>query len=34
MRIHSKLGKGTTVVVRLPVEAITLQRAEVTQTAA
>jgi len=34
MRISSRLGKGTTVVVRLPIEAATPQRVEMTQTAA
>jgi hypothetical protein len=34
MRISSRLGKGTTVVVRLPIEAVTSQRVELTQTAA
>src|SRR5579864_4957958 len=34
MRIRSRLGKGTIVVVRLPIEAIASQRAEMTQTAA
>jgi two-component system cell cycle sensor histidine kinase PleC len=34
MRISSRLGKGTTVVVRLPIEAGTAQRAEMNQTAA
>ncbi len=34
MRISSRLGKGTTVVVRLPIEAVTSQRVEMTQTAA
>jgi two-component system cell cycle sensor histidine kinase PleC len=34
MRIHSKLGKGTMVVVRLPIEAKLPQRVEVTEAAA
>ena len=34
MRISSRLGKGTTVVVRLPIEAVTSQRVEMTETAA
>jgi two-component system cell cycle sensor histidine kinase PleC len=34
MRIHSKLGKGTMVVVRLPLEAKPLPRTEVTEVAA
>ena len=34
MRIYSRLGKGTTVVVRLPIEAVTPHRVEMTQTAA
>jgi two-component system cell cycle sensor histidine kinase PleC len=34
MRISSRLGKGTTVVVRLPIDAVTPQRVELEQTAA
>jgi two-component system, cell cycle sensor histidine kinase PleC len=34
MRIYSKLGKGTTVVVRLPLEAKLVQRADLTDAAA
>jgi two-component system, cell cycle sensor histidine kinase PleC len=34
MRIYSKLGKGTIVVVRLPLEAKLLQRADLTDAAA
>jgi chemotaxis protein histidine kinase CheA len=34
MRISSRLGKGTTVVVRLPIDAVTPQRVDIKNVAA